>query len=242
MAREETAEETPPFLSEIFFRPRVMSYSSLDLGVAISGIKALISFFGANADAFQLFLEQYVPAAFITAAGMFPGTPTAFDVGLSPGLIQQFAIAAAAPEDQGAVPSGGQATPAATTSPITVTPAQKDLAKSLEDLAESQRKARLLWLLANGSLLIPVLISVWLLLEAKKEIVDARVAFGSRSDAILNHYEKVLQAERARYDRTKRLEDALADRFVESLRQPPPPPQQALPPPQTSPAPARPRQ
>jgi hypothetical protein len=138
----------------VHFEITAIRYSSLDLGFAVQPVGALVRLFEGHFDYFQMFLQSYLPLAFVDAvrppqAGGGVGwrdLARQLDVDLvdASDLIQRFRADGAAPE-----------------SPST-----------------RQRAAKWLWIASNTSLLVPALMALiflylaWQTMEERSKSVD----------------------------------------------------------------------
>jgi hypothetical protein len=139
----------------VHFEITVNRYSSLDLGFTVQPVGALVGLFEGHFDYFEMFLQSYLPLAFVNAvrppqaAGDVRWRDLArqLDVDLidASDLIQRFRADGAVPE-----------------SPST-----------------RQRAAKWLWIASNTSLLVPALMALiflylaWQTLEERSRSVDA---------------------------------------------------------------------
>jgi hypothetical protein len=67
-------DEYARLLPKILFKASIRRYSSLVFGVDIANIESLAKLFDGSYDAFELFLDQYIPAAFLKTYGTWEGS------------------------------------------------------------------------------------------------------------------------------------------------------------------------
>jgi hypothetical protein len=66
-------DEYARLLPKILFKARIRGYSSLVFGVDMASVESLAKLFDGSYDAFELFLDQYIPAAFSATYGEWEG-------------------------------------------------------------------------------------------------------------------------------------------------------------------------
>ncbi len=163
----------------VTFSTRIAGYSSLGLDLSAGSFTHLAKAFDNDFDSFRVFLEAFVPVAF---AGVFSEDSAArfdFAVSVPASAEQAFRVASAAP----------QATPATAPS-------------SPANPAAARERAEWLWRLANGSLLIPVLLVLLVMYQGMKMLTEIRAAQHDAVKPILEHQLKLLEEDRQRLFRT----------------------------------------
>ncbi len=134
--------------SQIEFGVQNISYSSLQFDLPIEPFNQLTELFDNNFDLLRIFLDQFMPAAFFETFGTYSydEIPLSTDVHYPQGFREAFA---------------------ASSVPVPVTP---EAPKEKPKLTDRLLKAKWTWYLANGSLLIPFGISIWILLAALDKV------------------------------------------------------------------------
>jgi hypothetical protein len=175
----------------ITFSTRIAGYSSLDLDLSVGSFKQLAKAFESDFDSFRVFLEAFVPVAF---AGVFTADEANrldFAVTIPASAEREFrAVATDIP--------GLQVT----------SPAPRPVAGS-----PGTARAEWLWRLANGSLLIPVLLALFVMYQGMKILSDIRTAQYDALKPILEHQLKLLEE-----DRHRLLRDAAAPSLAPAPR------------------------
>ncbi len=121
------------------FRTVGFRYGSLSLDLDVAGVKSLVEFFDGNMEVFQVALEQYAP----TALG---GSVTSYDRnnirGMECSAVPSAALAAAFTASSGA--ATGQSSQSVTSG-----------------LGSKLQAVNWAWIIANTSLVVPVLLSIF---------------------------------------------------------------------------------
>lgn len=144
------------------FEVRYLNYGSLDLTLEIAGAKNLASLFEGNLDLFLIFLHGYLPAAFQTATNLDPSGLT-FNAFPSADLASVFASANAPVSPEPAPPMQ----PAHTPQPASPAPTPSPVPPATDRLKSA-------WLIANYSLVVPVLLSLLVLYVWAKGLSEER--------------------------------------------------------------------
>ena len=160
----------------VFFEARVLGYSSLSLGVEIAGVKQLAELFDGNYDTFMMFLRQYVPLAFSYAAQPFSTGDLCFEIAVGPGLREEF---------------------------VRDVRSHSGNAVSRGSAMEMPAKAYSFWLIANASLVVPVLLALVILYiaartvsEEHRQLSDFRESILAREQGIVaTHSKRVAELE-----------------------------------------------
>lgn len=162
----------------VTFSTRIAGYSSLNLELSAGSFTQLAKAFENDFDSFRVFLEAFVPVAF---AGVFDeDTADRFDFALTIPTSAEQAFRAAAI---------GTPTPQLAASP------PPPVAGSPTTTRE---RAEWLWRLANGSLLVPVLLALLVLYQGMKMLNDIRTMQYEALKPILEHQLKLLEEDRHR--------------------------------------------
>jgi hypothetical protein len=162
-------EEQRKHISLISFRLFNLHYGSLDFSIEIAGLKHLVALFEGNFDLFDIFLSTYVPVAFAEAIGYRDLNPTNIDIFSSPTLRSAFSAYSTVPQ------------------PVTTTPSP------LMD-----PRMRWIWMITNGSLVVPILLSLAVLYVGARLLEREHDALSSRLDAIQKKEAALLDAQTQR--------------------------------------------
>ena len=173
-----SAPEEAKLLPLVFFEVRKLTYGSLELGIEVTGAKHLAKLFDNNFDIFAAFLHTYVPAAFKTSIG-----------GQSPHISAYEAIVNELRFDVLAGPGLHHSFTESPTAPL----------GNSSHLAPT--KAHAVWLIANASLVVPVILALSVCL----------VAFRGTTE----QSERLAAAEMQVYENQKALVTSLAERVSE---------------------------
>jgi hypothetical protein len=166
----------------VTFSTRIVGYASLSLEVATGPIKHLAEAFENDFDSFRVFLEAFVPVAF---AGVF--TEESADK-----LDFAVTIPASAEQAFRATALDTQSLKTPTSAPLTAPPS------TAGSPSTTRERAEWLWRLANGSLLVPVLLALLVLYQGMKMLNDIRAAQSDALKPILEHQLKLLEEDRRR--------------------------------------------
>lgn len=159
-------------------------YTSLNLDVDISPLHKLASAFESDFDSFRVFLDVFVPQ---TIGDIFtPDFANSFSYNID--VPQDFKQAFLAAPQPAAIPKAAatEAAPPAHTKGT-----------------DSQERAKWLWRLANGSLVVPVVLALIVLYFGWKEMSSLRDTQQKALESALDHQQKLLEQDR------QRLEDLL---------------------------------
>ena len=138
-------------------------YGSLTFDLSLGSLGKIVTVFDNDFDSFRVFLEAFVPISFAESTDHGFAQSLDFEIVPAPGLEQQFATSEAATSPEKASAAGG---------PIPV--------------QASRERAEWLWRLANGSLLVPLLISILIMWYGLKEL-------GQISDRQMQYLQPILQ-------------------------------------------------
>ena len=162
----------------VTFSTRIVGYASLSLDLSAGSFTHLAQAFDNDFDSFRVFLEAFVPIAF---AGVFSeDTADRLDFAVS--------IPASAEQAFRAASTGG---PVPQAPPPTAQP-------SPGSPGAARERAEWLWRLANGSLLIPVLLALLVMYQGMKMLTEIRAAQHEAVKPILEHQLKLLEEDRQR--------------------------------------------
>jgi hypothetical protein len=183
----------------VTFVTRLAGYASLNLDVVPGAFRDIATAFDNDFDSFRVFLEAFVPIAF---AGVFSdemADKLDFTVTVPPSTEQAFRAAAS-------VGSGvtGDAAPRAPE------------AERVVHQTSARERAEWLWRLANGSLLVPVVLGLVVMYFSVRMLLEVRSTQDTALKPILDHQLKLLEEDRHRFS---------LDLARQSSPTPPPPPQ-----------------
>lgn len=170
--------------SSVLFSVTLRGYTSLNLDVDISPLHKLASAFESDFDSFRVFLDVFVPQ---TIGDIFtPDFANSFSYNID--VSQDFKQAFLAAPQPAAIP-----TAAAT---VVAPPAHTNG-------TDSEERAKWLWRLANGSLVVPVVLALIVLYFGWQEMSSLRDTQQKALESALDHQQKLLEQDR------QRLEDLL---------------------------------
>lgn len=185
------------------FSTRIRGYGSLNLDVFVGSVEKLSRVFDDNFDTFRVFLDCFVPAAFGDVFVDDYASQMHFDIAL-PGALQK-AFKKQRHEQR-------------------VAPTRVERQPEVMDVRnDAARKAEWVWRLANGSLLIPVLLALAVLYFGWRELSSLRDAQYEALKPVIEHQMELLKEDRERL---------LFDRKTETRNPPPALPLTSQPPPQ----------
>lgn len=161
----------------ITFSTRIAGYSSLNLDLSAGSFKQVAKAFENDFDSFRVFLEAFVPVAFAGVFSEDSADKLEFAVTIPASAEHAFRAAVDTPGPQVAA---------------TVPPA------AAGSLGTARDRAEWLWRLANGSLLIPLLLALLVMYQGMKMLSDIRAAQYEALKPILEHQLKLLEEDRHR--------------------------------------------
>lgn len=167
--------------SSVLFSVTLRGYTSLNLDVEISPLHKLASAFESDFDSFRVFLDVFVPQTF---ADIF-----------TQDFADSFSYSIDVPQD---FKQTFLATPQHTVPPKTV--AATAAAPTETKSSDSQERAIWLWRLANGSLVVPVVLALIVLYFGWQEMSSLREAQQKALESALDHQLKLLEEDRQRLD------------------------------------------
>jgi hypothetical protein len=176
------AQERLAAASGIVFSTRIVGYSSLSLDLSTGSFEQLAKVFDAHFDSFRVFLDAFVPVAFAGTFDQDTADKYAFEVTIPQSVEEAFNQAAQRLDStRPAIPPGAGA--------VVAGPAAQSSARE---------RAEWLWRLANGSLLIPVLITILLAFYGLQLLSDIRKSQQEALQPILQHQLELLREDRTR--------------------------------------------
>jgi hypothetical protein len=160
--------------NNLVFAVRIHSYSSLNLDVVTGPLEAINKVFDANFDTFRVFLDAFVPIAFASVFDKDFADQQDFQIVIPDSLRKE----------------------------LDNTPVKEEVLQPLKGEGRqrllSLERAEYLWRLANGSLLLPVILGLVVMLYAIWELSSLRRTQNEVLQPILDHYLKMLQEDRER--------------------------------------------
>lgn len=182
MWRENTAlrktQEQLAAAAGIFFSTRISGYASLGFDLSVGSFSQLAKAFDGDFDSFRVFLEAFVPVAFGEVFDPEFAASLDFTVSVPSSVEQAFDAAAAAP--------------------IAAQPATAAPAAVAAHSSAARERAEWLWRLANGSLLIPVIIALFVMFYGAQLLLDIRNSQNEALQPILQHQLELLREDRLR--------------------------------------------
>ena len=175
------AVEKIAFISRITFIARIESYGSLNLNLIPSSLEKLSQIFDNEFENFQVFLEAFVPKSFGDVFTNDFADSMKFDIVVPSSTRQAFDI-----------PINNDELSRPTSQEV------QQMTPTTQAKSESAQKAEWLWKLANGSLLIPLILALAVLYFGFKELSSYRNAQYEAVKPILEHQLKLLQEDRER--------------------------------------------
>lgn len=166
--------------ASVNFTVRVSSYSSLNLDLSVGSLKSVAEVFENDFESFRVFLEAFVPQAFGRVFSSENADRIEFTVHVPPSYAPAFQAAA--------VQAPIQSTPAA---PAPVVP-------SGQSPAPARERAEWLWRLANGSLLVPLLLALIVMYQGMTMLKEFRSTQFDAMKPVLEHQLKLLEEDRRR--------------------------------------------
>lgn len=160
----------------IAFSTRIVGYSSLSLDIVPGSFKQLAAAFENDFDSFRVFLEAFVPVAF---AGVFSeASADRLDFSITVPSSAEHAFRDARIE------VASHSAPAADAPAVTPTSARE--------------RAEWLWRLANGSLLLPLLLALLVMHQGMKMLGEIHASQHAALKPVLEHQLKLLEEDRLR--------------------------------------------
>jgi hypothetical protein len=169
------ARENRVLARQVCFTVSRISYSSLLFDLDFGPIEKVAAIFDSNFDSFQVFLNAFVPVAFAQSTTDSFANLHTYEI--DPGDEVRRAFVAPAPiASLHSQPSG----------------------ETRSTAQGSREKAEWLWKLANGSLLIPVLLGLIVMLYAVRELAAINRYQQEQMKPILEHHLELLKEDRLR--------------------------------------------
>jgi hypothetical protein len=172
--------------SRVLFSVTIRDYASLNLDLDIAPIDKLAAAFESDFDTFRVFLNVFIPVTFGDIFTEDFADSFSYDIDIPKDFKNAFE----------SVPTRSEALKSAPAQ-ITV-PSQSS---STPTGADSQRRAEWLWRLANGSLLVPVVLALVVPYFGWREMSDRRGVQEKALDSVLDHQQKLLEQDRQRIEK-----------------------------------------
>ncbi len=157
-------------LSLIFFELKDIKYGSLDFSVEIAGFNHLVKLFDGNFNLLEMFLNAYVPSAFSRSIEYWDLAPAEYQVAIPELMREAF-------HKVQSLPSGHAIT---------------------DSFPLADQRVRWIWMITNGSLVVPVVLSLAVLFVAAKLLDQDRISLLARFDAVQKKEDALLQAQSER--------------------------------------------
>lgn len=167
----------------VSFATRITGYASLDLALSVGSFPQLAKAFGSEFESFRVFLEAFVPVAFRNVFDDEAADRLEFTVSIPSSTEQQFRI----------VPETSDM-PSQQLAPLVSQPA-------VPGQGAARERAEWLWRLANGSLILPVLLALFVMYQGVKMLSDIRSTQYEAIRPVLEHQLKLLEEDRHRFFR-----------------------------------------
>jgi hypothetical protein len=171
--------------AQIDFGVENIKYSSLDFDLSIEPIEKMLQLFDNNFDFFKIFLDSYISESFLSSVSIYNGNlPIDTSISYSESLVQAF---------NSGINSKKQ-------------PLSDNLEVNQKE-ATKWDKAKWVWSLANGSLVVPVILSLLILFVAfnKLEKLDSirqenKEKIQIDNDKIINNYHQLIDVQNKTYN------------------------------------------
>lgn len=183
------AQRRAVLASGITFATRIAGYSSLDLNVSVGSIERAAEVFDNNFDSFRVFLDAFVPVAFGEVFTDSFADQHQFEISVPSSLQTTFEKAVKVTTAVRDAISGD------------VVP---DIKTAPTGAVTSRERAEWLWRLANGSLLVPVILALIVMYFGLKQVADMRSIQYEALKPILDHQLELLKEDRLRFPVTGR--------------------------------------
>lgn len=166
--------------ASVTFAARIAGYSSLNLDLSLGSITKVADAFENDFDSFRIFLEAFIPKAFDDIFLNINAHIIDFSVQIPSAYEKEFQSAAAAIS-----PIGNAVQPLLSL-------------QSSAQASSSRERAEWLWRLANGSLLIPLLLSLFVTYQGVAMLKGISNSQTEALKPILDHQLKLLEEDRHR--------------------------------------------
>lgn len=168
--------------ASVYFSVRIAQYSSLNLDVFVAPIERVAKLFDNDFDSFRVFLDAFVPVMFAETLSQDFADQNSFSVSAPQSFQTEFNKLRSVS--------------------VTATNQSADLGTSVvpasHTTSNERERAVWLWRLANGSLLIPVLIALFVCYFGLKELADLRETESRMLAPVLQYQLDILKEDRLR--------------------------------------------
>ncbi|MCX7291558.1 hypothetical protein [Janthinobacterium sp.] len=175
------AQERIRVATSTIFAIRIAPYSSLNFDLFITPIKNIVEAFDNNFDTFRVFLDVFVPQAFSQAFGDASASVLDFSVHIPAEFERAFASIPEGPQDNTSRSGASNMTAAAG-----------------ERIYSGRERAEWLWRLANGSLLVPLLLALCVMYYGVAMLKEFTSKQNEALMPMLAHQLKLLEEDRIR--------------------------------------------
>ena len=192
----------------ILFSARIKAYNSLELLLGASPVEQLAKIFDSNFESFQIFLQPLIPATFAELFGEEFAGRFHYDIQADPLVEGSFrdandttnALGTASITTETSVVVPPSVIPAAAATPHTVAvPANMEHSQATERTRALEKLNRL-WMLANGSLILPVLIILVVCGFVIREVSSSRNMQNEVLKPLIEHQMKLLKESEERHN------------------------------------------
>jgi hypothetical protein len=167
--------------SSVVFTVRIAGYSSLSLDLSVGSLKSVAAAFDNDFDSFRVFLDAFVPQAFGSVFTNEGADRIESVIQIPAGYSEAFGDAIG--PIIGAIPP---AAPSLLSQPVG------------DPKATPRERAEWLWRLANGSLLVPLLLALLVLYLGMTMLKDIQTSQHEAMKPVLEHQLKLLEEDRRR--------------------------------------------
>jgi isopentenyl phosphate kinase len=174
---------------QICFAVSQIRYSSLIFDLEVAPVEKAAAIFDNNFESFRVFLEAFVPVAFAGVTTSEFADIHTYSIEGGDDLRRQFSARSSSELVIVAQPAAGDVLKATPTGTANITPARE--------------RAEWLWKLANGSLLIPVLLGLVVMLYAVRELSELQKRQQEQLKPILEHHLALLKEDRLQGNKRK---------------------------------------
>lgn len=164
----------------IIFGVKIAGYSSINLDLSVGALKKVDEIFDSDFDSFRVFLDAFVPQAYARVFKYDDAQRLDSNVQIPDSFAKAFAMAA--------MPSSAAGLPMAL-------PGQQ---ANEQSPSAAREKAEWLWRLANGSLLVPVVLSLVVLYLGMSMLHDIGKSQNEMMRPIFEHQMRLLEEDRRR--------------------------------------------
>ncbi len=168
------ARERMVAAGSVTFATRIVDYSSLNFDLSVGSLRQAAAVFDNDFDSFRVFLEAFVPAAFAAVFSSESSDKLQFGITIPPTFERQFRDSP----------------------PISVTHAPESVIQAAS--TSTRERAEWLWRLANGSLLVPLLLALLVMYQGMKMLGEIRASQYEALRPVLDHQLKLLEEDRTR--------------------------------------------